>query len=154
MYFRKLSSLVLAAFTPIALVEPSVSSDQARHDRQAVAAPVHPQVADGGAPVPPVPPIKKASVLVADGGAPVPPVPTPIPPGFAKSHYTILADGGAPVPPVPHKPSLKTFVADGGAPVPPVPQIKNSNALVADGGAPVPPVPPVPKPPMTTFVAV
>src|SRR5216683_2456462 len=126
MHFQKLSSLVLAAFTSIVLVAPSVSpTDQPRYDRQSVSAPIHPQVADGGAPVPPVPPNPHFNGLVADGGAPVPPVPPPIPPS------NLTADGGAPVPPVPPKPFPKTLVADGGAPVPPVP-----------------------KPLMTTFVAV
>ena len=90
MYIQKLSSLVLAAFASIVLVAPSVSStDQPRHDEQSPAAPVQRPVADGGAPVPPVP--------------------------HFKQHKTLVADGGAPVPPVPHKVSLNTFVADGGA---------------------------------------
>jgi len=145
MHFQKLSSLVLAAFASIVLVAPSVSStNQPRHDGQSLAAPIQRPVADGGAPVPPVPHFKQDKMLVADGGAPVPPVPPPIP------NSNLTADGGAPVPPVPHNSFIKTLVADGGAPVPPVPPIRPSN-LMADGGAPVPPVP---IPPMTTFIAV
>jgi|SRR5713226_3125956 len=127
MYSRKLSSLVLAVLTSIALGAPSVSStDQQQHRRQLVGAPVsvHPQV--------------------ADGGAPVPPVPTPIPPS------NLTADGGAPVPPVPPPVPMSNLTADGGAPVPPVPHVRPTNSM-ADGGAPVPPVP---KPLMTAFVAV
>src|SRR6266566_3593668 len=106
MYSRKLSSLVLAVFTSIALEVPSVSStDQQQHRRQLVGAPVsvHPQVADGGAPVPPVPTPIPTSNLTADGGAPVPPVPHVRP-------ANLMADGGAPVPPVP-KPPMTRFVA-------------------------------------------
>ncbi|SRR6266849_4421394 len=126
MHFQKLSSLVLVVLTSIVLVAPSVTStDRPRHDGRAVAVPNQPQVADGGAPVPPVPPIKQPNALVADGGAPVPPVPPPIP------NSNLTADGGAPVPPVPHKSFFKTLIADGGA----------SIALLA-------------KPPMTNFVAV
>jgi len=130
MYIQKLSSLVLAAFASIVLVAPSVSStDQPRHDGQSLAAPVQRAVADGGAPVPPVPHFKQHKTLVADGGAPVPPVPHKV------SLNTFIADGGAPVPPVPHKVSLNMFVADGGAPVPPVPHKVSLNTFVADGGA-------------------
>ena len=110
MYLQKLSSLVLAAFALIVLVAPSVSStDQPWHDGQSLAAPVQRPVADGGAPVPPVPHFKQHKTVVADGGAPVPPVPHKV------SLNTFVADGGAPVPPVPHKASLNTFVADAGA---------------------------------------
>src|SRR5258708_27919675 len=129
MYSRKLSSLVLAVFTSIVLVAPSVSpTDQPRHDRQSVSAPIHPQVADGGAPVLPVPPNPDFNGLVADGGAPVPPVPTTIPPA------NLTADGGAPAPPLPHKSFFTTLVPHGGATVPPVPPIRPSN-LMAHGSS-------------------
>jgi hypothetical protein len=80
MHLQKLSSLVLVVFTSIVLVAPSVTStDQPRHRGRAVAAPapIQPHVADGGAPVPPVPPPIPNSNLTADGGAPVRPIPTP-----------------------------------------------------------------------------
>jgi hypothetical protein len=154
MYSRTLCSLGLAVFTLILGLSLTLSpTNQPQHNRQLVGSPSHVHLADGGAPVPPVPPIKQHKTLVADGGAPVPPVPkapAPVPPGIAYSDYRMLADGGAPVPPVPPINQPKTLVADGGAPVPPVPPIRPSN-LMADGGAPVPPVP---TPPVTTFVAV
>src|SRR5216683_5392797 len=154
MYSRKLGSLSPVVLTVILGLSLTQSpTNQPQHDRQLVGSPSHLQVADGGAPVPPVPLIKQPKTFVADGGAPVPPVPKPpipVPPAFLNSDYTMLADGGAPVPPVPHKPFLKTLVADGGAPVPPDPPIPPSK-LMADGGAPVPPVP---TPPMTAFVGV
>jgi hypothetical protein len=125
MYSRKLSSLGPVVLTVILGLSLTLfSTNQPQHDRQLAGSPSHLQVADGGAPVPPVPTPIPPSILTADGGAPVPPVPPPVPTS------NLAADGGAPVPPVPH--------------VRPI-------TLLADGGAPVPPVP---KPPMTTFVAV
>ena len=70
MHFQKLSSLVLVVLTSIVLVAPSVTStDRPRHDGRAVAVPNQPQVADGGAPVPPVPHKSFFKTLIADGGA-------------------------------------------------------------------------------------
>jgi hypothetical protein len=76
--------------------------------------------ADGGAPVPPVPP-KGKNIVSADAGVEI-----------------LQADGGAPVPPVPPKGKTVvsvgatiTYLSDGGMEI-----------LQADGGAPVPPVPP------------
>lgn len=85
---------------------------------------------------------------VADGGSPVPPVPPP--PGLANGFRTpelmLVADGGSPVPP------FSQLLYDGGSPVPPVPPPPGvakgfripGLMLAADGGSPVPPVPPVP----------
>lgn len=59
-----------------------------------------------------------AQMQRADGGGPVPPLP---PPASLSSRYQqspLLADGGGPVPPLP-PPSRLT--ADGGGPVPPLP---------------------------------
>jgi hypothetical protein len=130
MYSQKLSTLLLAVFASIVLVVSSVSStDQPRHDDDSLVAPIQPQVADGGAPVPPYPPKSHFRALIADGGAPVPPYPKP-------RVINLTADGGAPVPPYPKPPipvrSLSanpqaTLSADGGAPVPPYPP-KSSGA--------------------------
>lgn len=134
MYSRTLCSLGLVAFTLILGLSLTLSpTNQPQHNRQLVGSPSHVHLADGGAPVPPVPK-----------------PPAPLPPGIAYSDYTMFADGGAPVPPVPPIKQPKTLVADGGAPVPPVPPIRPSN-LMADGGAPVPPVP---TPPMIALIAV
>lgn len=135
MYSRKLSSLVLAVFTSIVLVAPSVSStDQPRQDRQSVAAPVRSQFADGGAPVPPYPPKSYFRPLTADGGAPVPPYPKP-------PVINLTADGGAPVPPYPQPPIRVPSVS-----------ANPQSTLLADGGAPVPPYPP--RPASANFLAV
>jgi len=97
MYSGKLCSLGLVFFTVILGLSLTLSpTNQPQHDRQFVGGPSRLQVADGGAPVPPVPPIKQPKTLLADGGAPVPPVPkppTPVPTGSASSDYTMLADG-------------------------------------------------------------
>src|SRR6266850_1269002 len=104
MYSGKLCSLGLVFFTVILGLSLTLSpTNQPQHDRQFVGGPSRLQVADGGAPVPPVPPIKQPKTLVADGGAPVPPVP-PI------RTSNLMADGGAPVPPVP-TPPMTAFVA-------------------------------------------
>jgi hypothetical protein len=125
MYFRKLSSLVLAAFASFVLVAPSISStDQPRHDQQVLGVPFHPQVADGGAPVPPYPPKSSFRALTADGGAPVPPYPK-------APAINLTADGGAPVPSYPQPPIPAPSVSS-----------KPQSTLLADGGAPVPPYPP------------
>jgi hypothetical protein len=51
--------------------------------------------ADGGKPVPPLPPVSSTGTLTADGGKPVPPLPP------VSSTGTLTADGGRPVPPLP-----------------------------------------------------
>jgi hypothetical protein len=71
------------------------------------------QRADGGGPVPPLPPPDAASQpsadlqspLLADGGGPVPPLP---PPSFLD---TLTVDGGGPVPPLPPPAVNAVFVA-------------------------------------------
>ena len=103
MYFRKLSSLVLAAFASFVLVMPSTrSTSQLNHNQKSKGISTQPWVADGGAPVPPYPkPPASAnlkSTVVADGGAPVPPYPPPV---SGLPQLVLLADGGAPVPPYP-----------------------------------------------------
>jgi len=125
MYSQKVISLVLVVFASIVLVAPSVSAtDQPRHDGQSLPALVTPQVADGGAPVPPYPHKLYSKALIADGGAPVPPYPKP-------RVINLMADGGARVPPYPKSPIA-------GSPLSANPQA----TLSADGGAPVPPYPP------------
>jgi hypothetical protein len=104
MYFRKVSSLVLAAFASFVLVVTSTrSTGRLSHDEQSNGTSNHPWVADGGAPVPPYPKPPAApnlaSTVVADGGAPVPPYPHPRVSGHPQ--LVLLADGGAPVPPYP-----------------------------------------------------
>ena len=104
MYFRNLSSLVLAAFASFVLVVTSTSSTgQPSRHQQSNGASAQPLVADGGAPVPPYPKPPAAanarSTVIADGGAPVPPYPQP--PVSGRPQLILLADGGAPVPPYP-----------------------------------------------------
>src|SRR5258708_24074256 len=147
MYFKKLSSFGFGVLASISRVAPPVATrGQQRREQKCAGASAETWVADGGAPVPPVPPPPKRNgsanpqlTLLADGGAPVPPVPTKPP-----ASYTI-ADGGAPVPPVPPPPRLSStltpqanLTADGGAPVPPVPP-KQPQPSIPDGGAPVRP---------------
>jgi hypothetical protein len=117
MKFRKLCNLILVFVTPIlALPQTSSSVSQLQQCRQPVDTPTC--IADGGAPVPPVPKRPSGNAVIADGGAPVPPVPPR--PSNVTPQVDLEADGGAPVPPVPTVKSV-TSMADGGAPVPPVP---------------------------------
>ena len=133
MCFQKLSSFGLAVLASISLVAPSVATrGQQRPEQKCAGASAETWVADGGAPVPPVPPPPKRN-------------------GSANPQLTLLADGGAPVPPVPTKPPASYTIADGGAPVPPVPP-KQAQPSIADGGAPVPPLPPGPKGQLASFV--
>lgn len=77
---------------------------------------------------------QRIPILSADGGRPVPPVP-PNPSLMApvsRATQTLEADGGRPVPPVPPNPSLMAPVS------------RATQTLEADGGRPVPPVPPGP----------
>lgn len=133
MYSQKLSSLGLAVLASFVLAAPSVSSGpHQRPDQQRAGTCTETWVADGGAPVPPVPTKPPANYTIADGGAPVPPVP---PPPRLSSTVTPQAN----------------LTADGGAPVPPVPP-KQPQPSIADGGAPVPPLPPGPKGQLASFV--
>jgi len=125
---RKLSSTFLAVTASVALLVPSFVLSKKQHRNQhrlAVDSP-NARVADGGAPVPPLPPTKNWSWrnLIADGGAPVPPLPP------WKSHANLLSDGGAPVPPLPPLKTNSNLVADGGAPVPPLPPPKHLSQVV------------------------
>jgi hypothetical protein len=96
-----LSSLTLV----VALSLPSTNPLQ--HSQKLLGNPALTQRADGGGPVPPLPPpdaaslpaVNQRSPLLADGGGPVPPLP---PPSFLNP---LIADGGGPVPPLP-PPSL------------------------------------------------
>jgi len=133
MYSQKRSSWGLAVLASIALVAPSVATRGHQRVDQSAETTTGTWVADGGAPVPPVPTKPPANYTIADGGAPVPPVPPP--PKRLSSTVTPQAN----------------LTADGGAPVPPVPP-KNPQPLIADGGAPVPPLPPGPKGQLASFV--
>ena len=78
----KLSSVVFTVTVSVALVASlALSKDQHGNKRQLTGGSVNPYIADGGAPVPPLPPPKHWSRtnLIADGGAPVPPLPPPKP---------------------------------------------------------------------------
>jgi len=88
-----LSSLTLV----VALSLPSTNPSQ--HSQEPLGTSATSQRADGGGPVPPLPPPSFLNTLTADGGGPVPPLP---PPSFLN---TLTADGGGPVPPLP-PPSL------------------------------------------------
>ena len=105
MYFQKLSSLGLAVLASLSLVAPSVATRGHQMVDQSVETTTGTWVADGGAPVPPVPTKPPANYTIADGGAPVPPVPP-------KQPQPSIADGGAPVPPLPPGPKgqLASFV--------------------------------------------
>ncbi len=78
-------------------------------------------LADGGSPMPPIPP-RTAVKFVADGGSPMPPIPP-------RTAVTFIADGGSPMPPIPPRTAVK-FVADGGSPMPPVPPRFTSGSYV------------------------
>jgi hypothetical protein len=70
-------------------------SDRSQHSQQFVGTPLQIHSADGGGPVPPLPPAAFRTTLTADGGGPVPPLPP------AAFMTTLTADGGGPVPPLP-----------------------------------------------------
>ncbi len=132
-----LSSLMLIAALSLPSTHPS------QHSQERLGNPAQTQRADGGGPVPPLPPPSFLNTLTADGGGPVPPLP---PPSLLN---TLTADGGGPVPPLPPpSAALSPFIqqspllADGGGPVPPLPPPSFLNTLTADGGGPVPPLPP------------
>jgi hypothetical protein len=135
--------LILSSLTLVVVLS-QPSTNLLQHSQKLLGNPAQTQRADGGRPVPPLPPPASASLpslisqspLLADGGRPVPPLP---PPSFLK---TLTADGGRPVPPLPPPSFLNTLTADGGRPVPPLPPPSFLNTLTADGGRPVPPLPP------------
>jgi hypothetical protein len=56
---------------------------------------IHILTADGGRPLPPLPPAKELRFLTADGGRPLPPIPP------ARQLGLLIADGGRPLPPSP-----------------------------------------------------
>jgi hypothetical protein len=94
MNLRRLCILIPSSLMLVLLLSLS-SSDRSQHGRGFLANPAHTQLADGGGPVPPRPPVSFLKTLTADGGGPVPPRP---PVSFLK---TLTADGGGPVPPRP-----------------------------------------------------
>jgi len=95
---NKFSGVILTVSVSIVLFT-SLAISKNRYTTKSRLAPSSPyrQTADGGAPVPPLPPRKNWSRtnLTADGGAPVPPLPP------AKPNPNLVADGGEPVPPLP-----------------------------------------------------
>ena len=90
MNLRRLCILIPSSLL-FALLLSLSSSDRSQHGQGFLQT----QVADGGGPVPPLPPKSFLNTLSADGGGPVPPLP---PVSFLK---TLTADGGGPVPPRP-----------------------------------------------------
>jgi hypothetical protein len=79
MKLRKLHSLSFAFVTLTLSLAVASATKHVPHLRPALGAhPTH--VADGGAPVPPVPKRQSSYMIIADGGAPVPPLPPPPPP--------------------------------------------------------------------------
>ncbi len=121
-----LSSLMLIAALSLPSTHPS------QHSQERLGNPAQTQRADGGGPVPPLPPPSFLNTLTADGGGPVPPLP---PPSAALSPFIqqspLLADGGGPVPPLPPPSFLNTLTADGGGPVPPLPPPSLNVAFLA-----------------------
>ena len=112
-----LSSLTLV----VALSLPSTNPLQ--HSQKLLGNPAQTQRADGGGPVPPLPPPSFLNTLIADGGGPVPPLPPPNATSLpaVDQRSPLLADAGGPVPPLPPPSFLNTLTADGGGPVPPLP---------------------------------
>ncbi len=112
-----LSSLMLVVAVSLA------STDRLQHSQELLGNPAQTQRADGGGPVPPLPPPSFLNTLTADGGGPVPPLPPPnaasLPSLIQQS--LLLRDGGGPVPPLPPPSFINTLTADGGGPVPPLP---------------------------------
>ena len=94
MNLRRLCILIPSSLVFVLLLSLS-SSDRSQHGQRLLVNPAETQVADGGGPVPPLPPKSFLNTLSADGGGPVPPLP---PVSFLK---TLTADGGGPVPPRP-----------------------------------------------------
>ena len=65
----------------------------------------------------------RAASFVADGGSPMPPLPP-------RAAVTFIADGGSPMPPLPPRAAV-TFIAEGGSPMPPLPPRFTSSSYVA-----------------------
>ena len=65
MYARKISRVVFVASLTIAFGAFAVFSALQRNSGPSAIAPIQPQLADGGAPTPPVPPIPNAFLIVA-----------------------------------------------------------------------------------------
>jgi hypothetical protein len=82
------TSCVLFSVFLTSLVLANPVWDNARNDDPSGAAPF---LADGGGPIPPIPP-RTGVTLLADGGGPIPPIPP-------RTGVTLLADGGGPIPP-------------------------------------------------------
>ena len=124
MNLRRLCILIPSSLMLVLLLSLS-SSDRSQHGRGFLANPAHTQLADGGGPVPPRPPVSFLKTLTADGGGSVPSRPPAIAPSLPSriQQSPLLADGGGPVPPRPPVSFLKTLTADGGGPVPPRPPV-------------------------------
>ena len=122
-----LSSLMLIAALSLPSTHPS------QHSQERLGNPAQTQRADGGGPVPPLPPPSFLNTLTADGGGPVPPLPPPNAASLpsANQQSPLLADGGGPVPPLPPPSLLNTLTADGGGPVPPLPPPSLNVAFLA-----------------------
>jgi hypothetical protein len=132
MKVRKNCSLTLGSLTlVVALSLPLAGVFQ--NNQKHLSNSVQTHRADGGGPVPPLPPPAVLNPLIADGGGPVPPLPPPnaasLPSGNRQS--PLLADGGGPVPPLPPPSLLNTLTADGGGPVPPLPPPSLNAAFLA-----------------------
>jgi hypothetical protein len=149
---RKFGGLILSSLMLIgALCLPS--THRLQHSQELLGNPSQTQRADGGGPVPPLPPPSFLDTLTADGGGPVPPLPPPAAASLPSliRQSPLPADGGGPVPPLPPPNTAASLpstnqqsplLADGGGPVPPLPPPSFLNTLTADGGGPVPPLPP------------
>jgi hypothetical protein len=99
---RKIRRLVLSSLMLIGALS-LLSTQRLQHSQKLLGHPAQTQRADGGGPVPPLPPPNAASLPSANQQLP------------------LLADGGGPVPPLPPPSLLQTLIADGGGPVPPLP---------------------------------
>ena len=91
---RKSSLFVLVVASVVLM---SLASERPRNNQQTRTTRV---IADGGSPMPPIPPQS-----IADGGSPMPPIPP-----------QLITDGGSPMPPIPPQ-----SITDGGSPMPPIP---------------------------------
>jgi len=97
MNYRKLSSTFFAVTVSVALATSFVLLKKQHRNKHGLAVDsLNSRTADGGAPVPPLPPWKSHANLLKDGGAPVPPLPP------LKTNSNLVSDGGAPLPPPKH----------------------------------------------------
>jgi hypothetical protein len=78
MNLRRLCILIPSSLMFVLLLSLS-SSDRSQHGQGFLANPAETQLADGGGPVPPLPPKSFLNTLTADGGGPVPPRPPVFP---------------------------------------------------------------------------